>query len=569
MRMRVSLGRPFALLLVASGALACSSSSAASDGGPDGKTPTDGGSPKDASDSAPPKDATKDRTNPVDAGTPSLVELGVTSTASPPLELIPAFSPTVYDYYVRCAAGANAFSVSMTASPGANSELTSPITSPALPKQTLPVTVNEGKAIVAVATLGTAATEYWVRCLPSDFPVLQWTPHPKAGTPTPGYYLIGSFKPPTGESGYAMVLDSNGVPVWYYLQTGGAGAFNVDTVVDGAVSFIPSPSPKPYEILQLSPWRVTKVGTPGQDDEHELRSLSGGSFVIISSPLEAGIDLSGLTLPLPDGGSAALGPNSEIHTCNILELDSTGTVTWTWLGLDHLDPVKDCTYPQSSGTGDAGLIIDPFHCNSIDVDPANGNLLLSGRHMDSVVYIDKATGNILWKMGGAQYTKDNATYVTVPDPFYRQHDARLQPGWAAGCSGGSGQISMFDDETAVPGPARAVVYDVTVGTGDGGAVVDCGVPVDAGAAANVWQYQGTVSSIVLGSFRISADDSRVVGWGLRAPATSVTFTEVDIHGNNELDFVIDPGTGNTSYRAIKVPLTAFDLSTLRSTAGHT
>jgi|HubBroStandDraft_2_1064218.scaffolds.fasta_scaffold38306_2 hypothetical protein len=563
----MSLARSCALLLVASGALACSSSSTASDGGPDGTSPTDGGS-KDASDSATPKDASKDRSSPGDAEMPSLVELNVTSKASPPLTLIPAFSPTVYDYYVRCAAGSNELTVSMTASLGAESKLTSPITSPALPKQTLPVKVNEGAAIVAVASEGTAATPYWVRCLPSDFPVLQWSPHTEAGTPTAGYYLVGSFKPPTGESGYAMVLDSRGVPVWYYLQTGGIGVVNVDTVVDGAVSFIPSPSPKPYEILQLSPWGVTKVGNPGQDDEHELRPLSGGSFMIIASPLEAGIDLTGLTLPLPDGGAAALGPNSDIHTCNILELDSTGTVTWSWLGLDHLDPVKDCTYPQSSGTGDAGLIIDPFHCNAIDVDPDNGNLLLSARHMDSVVYIEKATGKILWKLGGAEYTKDNATYVTVSDPFYRQHDARLQPGWSASCSGGSGQISMFDDETAAPGPARAVVYDVSVGAGDGGSAGDCGVAVDAGAAARVWQYQGTVSSIVLGSFRIGADGSRVIGWGLRAPAKSVTFTEVDIHGNDEIDFTIDPGSGNTSYRAIKVPLTAFDLSTLRSTSGH-
>ena len=70
----------------------------------------------------------------------------------------------------------------------------------------------------------------------------------------------------------------------------------------------------------------------------------------------------------------------------------------------------------------------------------------------------------------------------------------------------------------------------------------------------------------MGSFRILVDGSRVIDWGLRM-SNEITFTEVDVDGSDLLDFTLDPGTGNSSYRTIKVPVTSFDLGTLRSTAG--
>jgi len=49
-------------------------------------------------------------------------------------------------------------------------------------------------------------------------------------------------------------------------------------------------------------------------------------------------------------------------------------------------------------------------------------------------------------------------------------------------------------------------------------------------------------------------------------ARGISFSEVDVNGNDLLDFHFTDN--NTTYRAIKVPLTAFDLGVLRSsTAG--
>jgi hypothetical protein len=562
-------------LAVAWGVFACSSGgrTRADAGGDGGTEDASDGSQSDSAEGGDELDAVR-----LDGGTPSLVALSVSSTktadasmtstdASPPIMLVPSFSPGVYDYYVRCAAGANALTVSMTASPGALSLLTQPLASGSLPKQTVSVTVNENEAIVAAATDGTSTQEYWVRCLPHDFPTLQMNLHPEAGTPTPGYYLIGDAITRDG-GGYAMVLDGHGVPVWYYGNPG--IVLNVDSVLEGTISFYDNPA---YQIDQLTPPNTTSLSGLTLS-EHELRVLPNGDYLLITAPVTSGLDMTGLSLPLPDGGSQPMGPDGTIEDCVVVELSPSGSPVpiWKWVASQHLDPVKDCTFPQEAmdlSLPDGGLVADPFHCNSIDVEPVTGNLLVSARHMDSVFYIDQATGKILWKMGGTDFTKDNATYVSVSDPFYRQHDARFQGNWTSStCGGGSGQISVFDDETMKAGPARAVIYDVSVGGSDGGTSADCGMGSDGGTgqATVAWQYKGTGTSVAMGSFRIFADGSRVIGWGY-ASVNHTAFSEVDLGMNDLLDFDLDFASVDGTYRAIKLPLSALDLDVLRSTAG--
>jgi hypothetical protein len=146
-------------------------------------------------------------------------------------------------------------------------------------------------------------------------------------------------------------------------------------------------------------------------------------------------------------------------------------------------------------------------------------------------------------MGGATYSKEGAPYLTVTgDPetsFYRQHDVRVLP---------DGTISMFDDHSAEPGVGRAVIY---------------ALDLTAGTATMVWQYEGTATTSAMGSFRVLPDGSRVIGWGSGAPG--LVFTEADEAGHDLLDFHFTDD--RWSYRAIKVPLSAFDIGTLRSTTG--
>jgi hypothetical protein len=521
-----------------------------------------------------------------DRGAPRLVALSLSATtqadSSAPMELVPRFSSAIHDYYVRCPSPTNAITVSMTASTGASSLLIQPTPSPSLPAQTVALSVSENEAIVLAATDGDSTAEYWIRCLPRDMPPLRWASHPEAGAPAPGYYLVGNQFPPQGEGGYALVLDGNGVPVWYARAPTGWGACDVDSFASGQISFIPfsltpsslNASVELFEIRQLDPLETTTLEPEGYfTDEHELRILPSGNSIVFAWPYKAGVDLTGLEATLPDGGREVLGPNSTILDCDVVEFSPTGAVVWTWVASQHFDPVRDSTAAITYDNATGMPLVDPFHCNSIDVDPKNGNLLVSARNMDSIFYVARSTGAVLWKIGGAAFSKDNAAFVLPADPFYQQHDARLLPGWSETCTGGSGQISVFDDESNETAAARGVVYDVVLGSPDGVPFADGGCGDGGsqeggvgGTATVAWQYRGRASSSGQGSVRMSTDGSRIIDWGtLDAPDPQLVFTEVDADGGALVDFGY--ADNSSSYRAIKVPLTQFDLGVLRRTAG--
>jgi len=350
-----------------------------------------------------------------------------------------------------------------------------------------------------------------------------------------------------------MVLNTDGVPVWY-LRVPVVGVFDVDSVSPGTVSFIQWPSgdsTMPFEIQTFAPLETTTVAARGWAlDPHELQILPNGDYLIFTDEPQSGVDLTGWSaLSTPYVG------NGTILPCDVLEVDPSGAVVWKWVGTDHFDPVKDSTYQVDAIDPDGHIVADPFHCNSIDVDPANGNLLVSARNMDSVFYIERSSGAVLWKLGGTEYIKDpDARYVPFTnsaDAFYRQHDARFQPTWNAATCGGKGEISVFDDETATSRPARAMVIDVDVACGEPGAVA-------------VWELAGAQSTQFMGSFRILSDGSRVIGWGFGGLHTRI-FTEVDAQGHDLLDFYFTDG--DWSFRAIKVPLTQLDLGLMRTFAG--
>jgi hypothetical protein len=460
----------------------------------------------------------------------------LTTTLALSLPMVPTFATGVVDYYVRCPSEDNAVTVTMTAAPGETIGLVQPfVTTPSV-SGVVPLRVAAGEAIVAeLHGADAGAVDYWVRCLPATFPSVSISLHPDAGTATAGYYFLGDIAGDVSGGAYAMAIDGHGVPVWFTRVASGGSVIDVESLVPDTVSFTRTPTsawvanPPPFTLDDLSTGASTSVAAQGDPtDYHELRVLPNGDALVLSAPLVTGVDLTGL---------ASFGSDEAILDCVIQEIDPAGTVDWEWTATDHFDPAKDSTYPVTETAGSTD-VVDVFHCNSVDVAD-DGDLLVSARNMDSVFLVDGASGATLWKMGGASFTKDGAPYVAVTgDPltaFYRQHDARLQP---------DGTVSMFDDQTGMAGPARAVMYALDVA---------------AGTASVAWQRLGTTGAVPdMGSFRVLADGSRVIGWG----ATPYhALTEVTASGDALLDLTFTDG--NWSYRALKVPASAFDLDVLR------
>ena len=62
---------------------------------------------------------------------------------------------------------------------------------------------------------------------------------------------------------------------------------------------------------------------------------------------------------------------------------------------------------------------DYMHMNSVKIDPSDENLVVSFRHTDQFIKIDRKTGAILWRLGGKKSDFQNSNQL-----FLRQHDVK-------------------------------------------------------------------------------------------------------------------------------------------------
>lgn len=441
----------------------------------------------------------------LDGGYPAITAIEIS-----PLVLVPSFSPTIHDYYVRCVAGDNPLVLTVTDASGTTT-------------RDLDLFVDQ--AIVV-------GDQNWIRCLPPDFPQIVTTSPLDGGGPTPGYYL-------TNSQTYAMILDTHATPVWYAR---GTDIGDLDSLQANTLSLMPNwtavygtnPASE-FQVHSLATNATTNVqavGTP--TDAHEFRQLPNGDYLLFSYFTQTGVDLEGLS---------TYGEDEDIANCEIQEISPAGNLVWSWLASDHVDPVTESLESQTNAVG-GQAVVDVFHCNSIDVD-SSGNLLVSLRYENAVYYIEKSTGQVLWKLGGTPTNKDGATPIqVVGDPegtFSMQHDARFMP---------NGDVTLFDDHGNATGVARGVEY---------------ALDITAQTATVVFQFLGTEQSEYEGSFRREADGESVIGWGGHLNDLRV-LTEVDPNGNDVFD--ISFAVSTSPYRGIKVPLSALDIDLLRLTAAQ-
>jgi arylsulfate sulfotransferase len=133
----------------------------------------------------------------------------------------------------------------------------------------------------------------------------------------------------------------------------------------------------------------------------------------------------------------------------VLTNDFDGTVEDKIVEIDRItgeivDTINlETLLPELEGMSQMWTVTDWFHNNSIDYDPTTDSLLLSGRHQDIVININRTTRDINYIIGDPTNWSQNfvAQYFLTPigDEFewqYAQHGAMFLP---------NGDVFLFDN----------------------------------------------------------------------------------------------------------------------------
>jgi hypothetical protein len=165
---------------------------------------------------------------------------------------------------------------------------------------------------------------------------------------------------------------------------------------------------------------------------------------------------------------------------------------------------------------------DYFHVNSFAED-AQGNFIVSGRNTWGVYKVGRASGRVVWRLGGKK-----SDYKLGPGvAFAFQHCARPQA---------DGTLTIFDNAAGTK-PVRKYSRALTL-------VLD-----DAARTATVktaFIHPGGLSAATQGNLQLLPNGNEFVGWGSRG-----YFSEFTASGETVFDGRV--ARGNDTYRAFRYP----------------
>jgi hypothetical protein len=294
-------------------------------------------------------------------------------------------------------------------------------------------------------------------------------------------------------------IQPNGAKSFYTLTSGTPGSPNYSA--DGFLTAMDSN----YQV-------TGKFVVPGgPTDLHDSMMLPNGHVIMLSYQ-DTVMDLTAY------GGNAA----AIVTDIQIEEIDSSGAKVFEWRGRDHFqigEAASDIDLQRAPPNK-----IDYAHGNSIDMDN-NGNLLLSCRHLDTVVKIDHQTGEIIWRLGGKK-----SDFVFSNDSLNgpsHQNCARFLP---------IGNLILFDNGNLHNPPlTRAIEYQLN----------ETATPK---TATLVWQFVNNPPSFspAEGSVQRLDNGNTFIGWGF---SSNPAATEVMPDGTKVFEMAFPAGI--TSYRAFK------------------
>lgn len=366
----------------------------------------------------------------------------------------------------------------------------------------LPLTADDTFSIAIRPDNGEETVVEWsTDPLPADFPPIEVVvANPGAG----GFTLFDLYRwIPETDTGWGMIIivDDQGRPVWWFradhnIQDVGVsrrgsiiygdgedGGFEIDW--DGQV---------------LEEW--TSESVDGAPIHHEFHETVDDTLLFLTTEVMTLDDY-----PDPQGGEEPI----TVHMVGDVAVEMTrdGEVLHSHSTFDFLDPYEDVGFDSFFSYWDwfyaeqYGATADWTHCNSIIHDPHDDTLILSSRHLEGLIKIDRQTGERIWflsSMGDLSMVGDGTWLSHQHSPFVI----------------GPNRYLIYDNgnrpENGEPG-SRAVVLEVDP---------------EAMTVSQIWEYRGTETYV-----------APFVGDADLTPSGTVLITDGGLVGDFELS-PLDP-----------------------------
>ncbi len=308
--------------------------------------------------------------------------------------------------------------------------------------------------------------------VPSDFPQINITVN---NNPDPEYIFIdtrgGGGKP------YNVIFDNSGSPIWYQLMPDERRDMKVQH--NGLLTMLARTGGYRFVGLNTnyneiaSYWAVNGYST----DEHELQVLADGRYLLIGLRNNT-VDM---TRYLPGASTAA-----SVGETIIQEFTPAGELIFQWRAWDNYD-VRDLRLDNPYSTS-----FRFPHMNAIDID-LDGHILVSCRHLSEVTKINRDTGQIIWRLGGA-HNQFNFLNDTLQG-FENQHAIRVV---------GTNRYLLFDNgDLHSPPVSRGVEYELDLTNM---------------TAKVVWQYPATPTtslySYYMGNTQRLPNGNTLINWAV-------------------------------------------------------
>ncbi len=448
-----------------------------------------GAQPTPVSDAGPP-DAANDGSVSAAQTLPPLAALDALSLSTG--DLSPAFSPDVLDYTISSLNTLLAFDVLTKAADGLVVTVNgSPATSgvAASVKLAAPQDIH-----VSVTSASGESRMYTVRYFRPDLPPYTVTNAVPALAGSENIML-------TPMNGWLMIVDRAGAPLYYRTPpatpAGGTAKtitdFRRHTVTGGQVLYSYGASNEGIHLLDDHFRELTTIPVLANKDHgiaptdlHDFLVLGPEHYLVMAYVLKVK-DLS--------GENAAWSDEAQVVAAVIQEIDH-GQVLFEWDSDDVPSLFHDSVYNNPFTASD---VSDYVHANSLQIDPADGNVILSMRHTSSIVKISRTTGAILWTLGGK-----SDDFGLAPEQLTGfQHHANKQA---------DGSLLVFDNGTYAPGighATRVVEY-----------VLDETNKTLTSFHEVYTRPSGQPDTTFMGSAFRFAGDRYLVGWGGRAVNTA-------------------------------------------------